>query len=126
MTKTHIATIAILVVTGLALLAWDAVVIFNQVKGDTISAIIWEAAQRYWVIPFGFGCLMPHFFFPRRERVVKYPGSTIMLVTLPALAVVNAFLNWLYGAQPWASPLALALGIPYGWLLWPNKGRDGA
>lgn len=126
MTKTHIATISLLVVFGLSLLVWDAIVIFNEVKGDTISAITWEAAQRYWVIPFFFGALMSHFFFPRRERIIPVYGSTVMLVTIPALAALNAFLAWLYGAQHWASPVAFGAGLVFGWLLWPNKGKDGA
>ena len=50
----------------LALLAlYELYSLFNGKPDDTISAIVWRAAAERPLIPFLFGLVMGHFFWPR-------------------------------------------------------------
>lgn len=62
-------TIAILVMTAVVLIVWDIYVAVNGVSGDTISEVVLSFAQKHPVIPFVFGVVMGHLFWPQHSRV---------------------------------------------------------
>jgi len=64
-------TIIILLSVAALLLVWEAVVLASAEKGDTISAVIADAAVRWPIIPFFFGMLMGHFFWPNKDTSLK-------------------------------------------------------
>ena len=47
------------------LLLYEGWTLVNATPNDTISESIWRIAQRYSLLPFLFGLLMGHFFWPR-------------------------------------------------------------
>lgn len=57
-------TIGIILGVTAILIGWDIFVAVNPPQGDTISEIIQEFATKHPVIPFAFGVLMGHFFWP--------------------------------------------------------------
>ncbi len=63
--KKKTTTWVVFVVAGI-LLIWDIYVFVTPPKGDTISEVIAEWAQEWTVVPFVFGVLMGHFFWPVR------------------------------------------------------------
>ena len=65
---TRKTTIAILVVATLLLISWDIWVYLEPTPGDTISEVLLKYARPHPVIPFAFGVLMGHLFWPQRER----------------------------------------------------------
>jgi hypothetical protein len=75
MTWRRWATIIILIATALALIGWDiyvAVVESGQgndpAAGGTISEVILGFARSHPVVPFSFGVLMGHFFWPQGSK----------------------------------------------------------
>ena len=48
----------------LGLLGYEAVALLNSHKGDTISEIFWHLSKRP-LVPFAFGFLCGHFFWPK-------------------------------------------------------------
>lgn len=61
-------TIAILIATTLGLIGWDIYVALTPEPGDTISQVVLGFAQNHPVLPFAFGVLMGHFFWPQRRK----------------------------------------------------------
>lgn len=57
-------TIGVLIVVTVGLIGFDIWVAFNEPHA-TISAVILHYARKYPSIPFCFGVLMGHFFFPQ-------------------------------------------------------------
>lgn len=68
MKKTQIITIVLIIGTIVGLGAWDIYAAANEIKGDTISAIILNSSKRNPIIPFLFGFLMGHFFWPNQGK----------------------------------------------------------
>lgn len=60
-------TLAILILTTVALVSWDIYAAVNGVDGDTISQVIFKGAQEHPSMPFSFGVLMGHLFWPQRR-----------------------------------------------------------
>lgn len=60
------------------LLAWEVWTLSNGSPNDTISEIIWAGTRATPLVPFGFGVLMGHWFFPRgwnlKENVMTDTG----------------------------------------------------
>lgn len=61
-------TIAILIAVAALLIAWDVWIYVQPPGGDTISEIVHGWARKYTSVPFAFGVLMGHFFFPLYVR----------------------------------------------------------
>jgi hypothetical protein len=62
-------TIGILIATTLGLVAWDVYVAVNGVRGDTISEILLEFAQKHPVLPFAIGVLCGHTLWGQRLKL---------------------------------------------------------
>lgn len=45
-------------------LGYELAALVNSTEGDTISEIVWEISRRP-IVPFIFGLVMGHFFWPR-------------------------------------------------------------
>ena len=61
-------------VTGIGIIAvtfgaivYDIFMVMNDQKHDTISEVIRTAAKKMLLVPFAFGLLMGHFFWPLME-----------------------------------------------------------
>jgi hypothetical protein len=67
MTKNKWITIGILVVVTALLIGWDIWVAVNNEEGDTISEILLWVGE-HPVLPFAFGVLMGHLFWPQRKE----------------------------------------------------------
>lgn len=53
-------------IAGVILLfAYEAYALRSQVRGDTISEIVWTWSERSTLLPFAFGLLCGHLFWPR-------------------------------------------------------------
>jgi hypothetical protein len=57
----------VLAVLVLGLFGVEAWALTTPERGDTISEVIWELADKWHVITLGFGVLMGHFFWPRQK-----------------------------------------------------------
>lgn len=75
MTWRRWVTIGILVATTLALIGWDIYVAVAESgqgndpdAGGTISEVVLGFARNHPVVPFAFGVLMGHFFWPQRSK----------------------------------------------------------
>lgn len=60
-------TILVLAVTVAALIGWDIYVWQSPGGGDTISEVVLGWAKKTVVLPFAFGVLMGHLFWPQRK-----------------------------------------------------------
>jgi hypothetical protein len=106
-----------------ALIAWDIrVAFFNSTSNaiDTISGQVKAVGMRFRALPFGFGVLGGHFFWPG-EKLLDQPWSSIALMLMGLLLSIPL---WIRGGK---SPLpvvpmwaALLLGILGGHWLWPQ------
>ncbi len=120
MSKTHYTTIGLLIFVTVLLIGWDIYVFTNETAGDTISEVLWEAGRRWWSLPFAFGFLMGHLFWPRKSPLVPWPMVGMLIGVAAAVLGLNAVTwgcGWIYD---WQSPAALLLGIPLGHALWAN------
>lgn len=60
-------TIAILCIIAAFLILWDVWLYVTEPDGNTISeALLW--VSRYPIVPFAFGVLCGHWFWPQRRR----------------------------------------------------------
>jgi hypothetical protein len=113
------ATILILSVAAIVLVAWDVyVAFFNDVpnEDDTISGILFAAAQRFAGLPFAFGALSGHLFIDQPWVDPPQPWGVCALAGCGmALALVFHCFRHRYAA--W---ICLPLGIVAGALLWPQ------
>lgn len=123
--RTHSITLGLLVGTAIVLIGWDLAVFRNEVQGDTISALLWEGARRWWGLAFMMGMLMGHLFWPRMSSLIKISPLQLLGGTLGGVLLLNAASLLLLGQHDMASPLAFAAGFMYGHLTWPNLGKDG-
>lgn len=55
----------VVMVATVALLGWEAWTLVNAHPGDTISEAIWNVSNSTPLVPFTFGGLMGHWFFPK-------------------------------------------------------------
>lgn len=71
--RTRSATKLVIVVTIALLIAWDIFVAAEPQDGDTISELVLGFALKHPVIPFAFGVLMGHFFWPQeKSKITKH------------------------------------------------------
>lgn len=115
-------TIILLVVTLIIWLVYDYFALTNETKGDTISAILQIYSHKWITLPFAFGYMMGHWFFPMEsDRGFKYTiGYIIGLLCI--LGVMDHFR--LHPGKE-HTPYIVLLGIVLGHFLWPNNGLEG-
>lgn len=67
MTTARWKTLAVLGGVALALIGWDVYLALAEPSGDTISKTLLAFGQDHPVVPFAFGTLMGHLFWPMRS-----------------------------------------------------------
>lgn len=116
--------IALIVVVAL-IIVLDVILAVNAVKGDTISAVSWEAAKRLAVIPWGVGVVIGHVFLSP-ILAIRHLGpwpTWLTLGSLTATVVVGDLCLAPHDAQ--TIGVALLLGLVVGMFVWRNRGRHG-
>lgn len=64
-------TISVIVATAAIIIGYDIWAVLRGGVEATISSVIFNASLRFPLIPFAFGVLAGHFWFPVYEKVVK-------------------------------------------------------
>lgn len=128
LSKTHYMTIVIMVVCALGFIGWDVYVVNNEIKGDSISAILYEASLRISLIPYLVGILLGHLFWPKKElSLIKNNATTGLMVCLYVglIPMIFDIINLLVWKQDIIPLAGLMLGLLVGHFFWINKGKDG-
>ena len=66
-TPTKFNTLWVVGVCAAVLIGWDIYAAMSPTQ-PTISALVLGYAHKYTLIPFGFGVVMGHFFWPQMEK----------------------------------------------------------
>lgn len=117
---TRAQTILICVIVTLGLIIWDIVMVLNNTKGDTISNVLYTASTYAAAIPYAFGCVCVHWFWPTRRELLS---ASTMASVLIAGAVLVTVAGWILHHPEWWGIFCLITGGAAG-KLWPNS-RDG-
>ena len=115
----------LLVTVAVVLIVYDFFPFFAKERGDTISEVILYYAMRCFSIPYTFGLLCGHFFFPR-DGVYPKPAVLLPLGALViGVDVLSYVLNisYLHMLQTYPAG-ALIVGLPIGVLFWPQQRSD--
>ena len=60
-------TIVLLLLCAAGLIGWDIYAAANAVNGDTISEVLLASGKAHPIIPFAFGIIFGHLFWPQRK-----------------------------------------------------------
>lgn len=118
-------TIGILIATAVIWALYDVIPFLDPARGDTISEVILYYALRSLFIPYAFGVLCGHFFFPRdgaeQHPRILVPLSLAVLIYDVVAHVFNVPVMLSLQAYPFVPFL---VGIPIGTWLWPQSRSD--
>lgn len=115
----------LLIVMSLTLIIYDFFPFYTPVRGDTISEVVLYYSLRLFTIPFAFGTLSGHFFFPRNNTK---PSPKVLLpvgffvIILDTLTHVLS-IEFLEKAQTYPF-IWFLIGIPFGVIFWPQTKED--
>ncbi len=115
------ATLIIVALVTLGLIAWDIyVVFFNKEKRDSISEWMRDLGNETLIIPLGFGVLMGHWFWPNATgALLGQPLSAIVLGGVGLIwGLAQIFSHRLY-AFKYKQICSVLAGIAGGHFLWP-------
>lgn len=112
-TKTIIICVAVILV----LIGWDTYLLFNAEQDDLISNVAYDASRYTGALPFFFGMLGTHFFWPTRRVIISIP--TLIVISLSA-GIMCTLGGYLLGHPELWGMGCLVLGLAAG-KLWPNK-----
>lgn len=70
----------ILILLAIVLIIWDIYLITNDFKGDSISAVIRDAGERLWIIPWCLMGVCGHFFL--HFKTPKWNIRLLIILTL--------------------------------------------
>lgn len=124
----HYITISIIIVCAVVLIGWDIYVVQDGIRGNTISAIIFEASLRLSALPYAFGVLMGHLFWPsRKQSLINNSARTGLYVCLCSCLIffVIDIINSLWLNQDFVPFSAFLAGILMGHFFWLNEGKEG-
>jgi len=115
-------TTILLYLVGASLLVWDIIVAVNDIQGDTISEIIRDVSYKIWFIPWGFGGIMGHLFWHKKNedetRVAAMIGSSTALI---GTNVAAYHLQWpMYW---WCVLLIFCTAFVLAHFWWPQKAK---
>lgn len=118
-------TIIIMVCSCAVLLTWDVyVAFFNKVSNrlDTISGITLGWSENIWVLPYAFGVLGGHLFWPALGgpllgEVWSLPA---LLVTALLIAGIGRWFRARHKGWTLQGPVLVALGVLAGHAFWPQ------
>jgi hypothetical protein len=117
-------TTILLLAVGAALLAWDIIVATNDIWGDTISEIIRDISYRIWFLPWGFGGIMGHLFWHKKNY--EDPNVTAMIGSSTALIAANVAAYYLQWPMYWWGVLLIfVMGFVAAHFWWSLKTKGG-
>lgn len=102
-----------------AFVALDVWAALTKAKGDTISEIVLKASLGYFAIPFGYGVLAGHLFWPGHR--FSGPGYWVAFASLIAICAVLAVLPGPARALLREPIVALLIGLVAGHFLWAQE-----
>jgi hypothetical protein len=118
-------TILVMAVVTVGVIAWDVyVAFFNRVPNDldTISGVTLGWSEKVWTLPFAFGVLGGHLFWPALGGPAL--GGVWSIPVLLGMAMAVAGIGWWYKRQgkgwSWQGPILLVVGALAGHWLWPQ------
>lgn len=121
LTARHWLVIIVVVFVILAVLAFDVWLMQDEIKGDTISALILEGGLHCALVSLWLGILGGHFTW-KSSRSWRWQD---LAFTVQGIGAALALLQWFLSYPMWFPVASLVLGIPLGIWLWPNRGKDG-
>lgn len=111
----------IIIVVAAVLIIWDIIAAAKFGSAATESNVILSWATRHFTVPYAWGVLGGHFFWPREQALNNMRGvDSLLKVMLPstaALILADIFIE----PPTWAVPLAPVLGYFIGHFFWPQK-----
>jgi hypothetical protein len=111
-------TLALVAGTALAWIAWDVVLGARHQKTESMWLAGW--AREWSALPFAVGALVGHWFV-QNPNYDAWPLAVVALGAVLAWDVARR-IDWLRPARWLAYPgLWLLLGIPVGFLWWPQR-----
>lgn len=115
----------ILVVAAMGLILYDFIPFLDPTRGDTISEVIMYYALRLFTLPFGFGVLCGHFFWPWDDH---YPQPKILIPVAVLLLVLDVAahtcsIGFLLTVQSYPI-IWFVSGVPFGHCFWPQQRED--
>lgn len=117
-----------MVAAAIVLIGWDLYVANNDIMGDTISALIYEASLRLSFLSYAAGVIMAHLFFPRHKQKLTDNNSTkglLICFYVGGGLLVLDFVNITFWKQEIVPLLALIFGSIMGHIFWLNNGKAG-
>lgn len=118
-------TIVVMSIAAGCLIVWDLYAAFilpqpNEV--DTISGVTLGWSKRIWAVPYAFGVLGGHLFWPRAAGMLApWPISMSLLL---GSALLVALGGWWFRLRrhgwTWQGPILLVCGVLVGHMLWPQ------
>lgn len=115
MTWQREVTIQLLLLTIAVLVFWDLYA--ARTPSATISEVTILALYRFPMVAFAIGGILGHLTWPVQSTRPHW--QTVILVICTLAAVVSGSI--LHLVKPTMPIIALALGIPYGHLIWPQQ-----
>jgi len=119
-TRLRRLTVAVILIPLLVWLVWDIYVATNEVPDDTISEIIRDWSHRLYVIPYGLGGIMGHWFVNKERDEGRPSRFKTWLLTLPLVLALSPILPPLQ----YMNTAFLGIGFCAGALLWPQGPRS--
>lgn len=115
----------VLIIIPAFLIVYDVFPFLDPARGDTISEMTMFYAFRLFTVPFTFGTLCGHFFWPREGH---HPQPKILLPVAAfsiGLDVVTRVFNIHFLEVAQTYPIFWCLiGIPFGHFFWPQQRSD--
>lgn len=94
---------------------WDVIVYTNKTPGDEISPIMAGWSWRHPWIPFAWGVLTGHLFWPRKMRKLWRNRMNLTILVFGLLFLVVDLLNWI---PPVVPIIPVIIGVPLGFVFW--------
>ena len=115
----------LLVSVAVLMIVYDLFPFFDKASGDTISEVILYYSMRCFSIPFIFGMLCGHFFFPRDGH---YPSPWVLIPTWIGIVLLDVItyvchIDFLMVAHTYPA-ISYCIGVPIGILVWPQQRAD--
>ena len=111
----------LIVVVATILIIWDIIAAALGGSVATESNVILSWSLKHFTIPYAWGVLGGHFFWPRSSALNGMRGrDSLLMVVLPstiALIIADIFIT----PPGWAVPLAPVVGYFVGHFFWPQQ-----
>lgn len=118
-------TLFIIAIGAVVWIGWDIIVAINDTPGDTISEIVLEFSIKWWILPWAFGVLIGHLFWPGNHlKYFTYWGSKfVLIISGLVLLLLNALIIECtdFENDGYLSIIMVIVGILWGRALWPQE-----